>query len=327
VNYASGLIYSSVPQALAGLFGLLAAVLALSSESVANSYGPSPARILADDPQTRLLAIGYVATIVLSLLGLLTHRSLASQTWDEWCLLVATAWLLGQTLGFVSRVIRMLRASGLTKEILARLRRTHLSYEVPFNPVTRRPELFVLAHQILVRAAEAGEAEEVAQCLSEISTRLVDLLWRLDDQKFIKAVQYLRWRLAELPRPKGATTEWALDSGLGALLRALRFSKPRTDRGALFQVFAFSVELSRNMSDMGLKPQFVRQAACLCGAALLRVDPTAAVKLSRCCDLLGADGLPRMPSWLGKEEKSKLSELQAALSEDRKAMALGPKGA
>ncbi len=91
VNYASGLIYSSIPQALAGLFGLLAAVLALSSESVAASYGVSPARILAGDPQTKLLAVGYVATIVVSLVGLLTYRSLVNQTLDEWCLIVATA--------------------------------------------------------------------------------------------------------------------------------------------------------------------------------------------------------------------------------------------
>ncbi len=166
----------------------------------------------------------------------------------------------------------------------------------------------MLAHQILTRAAEAGEAEEVAQCLSEVASRLVDILKKLDDERFVKAVQYLRWRLADLPRPRGATTEWALDSGLGALLRALRYSRPRTDPAALFQVFALSVELTRSMFAIDLNPQFVRQAACLCGAALMCVDVPAAVKLSRCCDLLEADSLPPMPSWLGDQDLLGLRE-------------------
>jgi len=261
-----------------------------------------------------------MALVVLPLTLLAGQRFLAETAVDECACIAAFAWLLAQTILLVRRVLFTLRPSGLVREVLAHSGIEELSYRSKFDHPARQPESFLRAREVLVRAAELGEAEEVCGCLSEMARALTDLLSEASDTEYATAIAYLRWRLIPVPQPNGSATEWMLDYGLGGLLRALRYLNPQKTPAVKYQLYALCVALCRDMTGRGLRPQYVLHATALCGADYFSQDRARCLELSDSCirSMIGPLRRTLQIKWLGASDKQGLEAFLAALGSEPK---------
>jgi len=285
---ASFYLFSAAAQALAAVFGLVWAVLALSSQVVATVYEVSPVSVLAHDEQTGILTWAYVMAIVLCLLQIPLSDGTRS-SWDDFAVIAVVAWVLSQTVGFIDRALTLFRPSRMVRELLLKISPKALAEAEEFEPATGswglpflKSDPFGPIVRILTRLAERSEAYELAASFDALAMSLHIRFPELPPEARTRAIRWVWHRLADVPKGTG-DTERASHSGLASVvwLLVIRFRNEAAELQVLFD-WCLAVFLAARRENLVQICAFSPALSLVaCGALLYRLQPDRASALLR----------------------------------------------
>lgn len=307
----SSYLYSAIPQSLAGLFGMLAAVTAFASQASLTNYGVNPVTILLGNERLRATVVLYLGCIgfSLSLIPLKGHTIL-STPFDECAVCALTGWLLGETASLAGELLSLSRPSELARQFLDRatikdlLVTQHLS-----GAYAPQPDHILPAFHILYRTTTRNEIDEMTQIYRALALRVSTILEGAGDGDSCEAIKRLRDLHNFSLIVESSVTYMTVDLGVGNwLMRILGSISPRPR--PLQELFKWGIHLLQTQSHL---KSFVPTSVAFVGASLYKADPSTALELSEARANQLVELSKSALTWKGLEDEYS-SELQSYIA-------------